>query len=74
MELTIYASLAMFFAGIYIGVWYEARLWRRNATTCFRKESGGKLYKVIPAEDYDDALMEKIYPDFEIGEDDGNLR
>ena len=43
-------GIAIFIVGVQVGAMLEARLWRGKARGPMRKESGGKLYRVIEEE------------------------
>jgi hypothetical protein len=45
-------------AGLVAARWLSERRWRENAQRVQRIESGGRLYKVLPAEIYDTAVSE----------------
>lgn len=55
-EFLVMGAIALLCLGIAFGKWAEARLWRAKAANNprYRKESAGKLYYVIPAEEYDE--------------------
>jgi hypothetical protein len=56
IEWIVMGGVLLLCIGAAFGQWAEARLWRAKAANNprYRKESGGKLYYVIPAEEYDE--------------------